>query len=73
MSQHPRDFSGIYTAVIAVGEQGGHLEQVLERLADDLEECQALKAKLLGAALYSAIVTLVAIVIVIFLVSYVVP
>ena len=65
MSQHPRDFSGIYTAVIAAGEQGGHLEQVLERLADDLEERQALKAKLL--------VTLVAIVIVIFLVSYVVP
>lgn len=73
MSQHPRDFSGIYTAVIAAGEQGGHLEQVLERLADDLEERQALKAKLLGAALYPAIVTLVAIVIVIFLISYVVP
>ena len=46
---------------------------MLERLADDLEERQALKAKLLGAALYPAIVTLVAIVIVIFLVSYVVP
>ena len=73
MAQHPRDFSGIYTAVIAAGEQGGHLEQVLERLADDLEERQALKARLLGAALYPAIVTLVAIVIVIFLVSYVVP
>ena len=73
MAQHPRDFSGIYTAVIAAGEQGGHLEQVLERLADDLEERQALKARLLGAALYPAIVTLVAIVIVIFLVNYVVP
>ena len=46
---------------------------MLERLADDLEERQALKAKLVGAALYPAIVTLVSIVIVIFLVSYVVP
>jgi general secretion pathway protein F len=46
---------------------------VLERLADDLEERQALKAKLIGAALYPAIVTLVAIVIVLFLVGYVVP
>jgi general secretion pathway protein F len=46
---------------------------VLDRLADDLEEQQALKAKLIGAALYPAIVTLVAIVIVVFLVSYVVP
>jgi general secretion pathway protein F len=46
---------------------------VLERLADDLEEQQALKAKLVGAALYPAIVSLVAIVIVLFLVTYVVP
>jgi general secretion pathway protein F len=42
---------------------------VLERLADDLEERQALKAKLIGAALYPAIVTVVAIVIVLFLVG----
>ena len=46
---------------------------MLDRLADDLEERQALKAKLLGAALYPAIVTLVAMAIVMFLVTYVVP
>jgi general secretion pathway protein F len=73
LGQHPREFSPIYTAVIGAGEQSGHLGTVLERLADDLEERQALKARLIGAALYPAIVTLVAIVIVIFLVSYVVP
>ena len=73
MMQHPREFSQVFVAVIAAGEQGGHLGTVLERLADDLEERQALKAKLIGAALYPAIVTVVAIVIVIFLVSYVVP
>lgn len=73
LSQHPREFSDIYIAVIGAGEQSGNLGLVLERLADDLEERQALKAKLVGAALYPAIVTLVAIVIVIFLVSYVVP
>ena len=49
------------------------LERALPALADDLEERQALKAKLVGAALYPAIVTLVAIAIVLFLVSYVVP
>lgn len=73
LSQHPREFSSIYTAVIGAGEQSGSLGQVLERLADDLEEQQALKSKLIGAALYPAIVTLVAIVIVLFLVGYVVP
>lgn len=73
LSQHPREFSNIYTAVISAGEQSGSLGQVLERLADDLEEQQALKSKLIGAALYPAIVTVVAIVIVLFLVGYVVP
>ena len=73
LARHPREFSPIYCAVIGAGEQSGQLGQVLERLADDQEEQQALKARLIGAALYPAIVTLVAIAIVIFLVSYVVP
>jgi general secretion pathway protein F len=73
LSQHPREFSEIYRAVVSAGEASGHLATVLEKLADDLEESQALKAKLVGASLYPAIVTLVAIVIVIFLVTYVVP
>ncbi len=73
LAQHPREFSSIYVAVIGAGEQSGNLGQVLERLADDLEEQQALKSKLIGAALYPAIVSLVAIVIVLFLVTYVVP
>ena len=73
LSAHPREFSDIYTAVIAAGEQSGQLSTVLERLADDLEEREALKNKLIAASLYPAIVTLVAIVIVVFLVSYVVP
>jgi general secretion pathway protein F len=42
-------------------------------MADDLEEQHALKSKLIGAALYPAIVSLVAVVIVLFLVTYVVP
>jgi general secretion pathway protein F len=73
LSHFPRDFSEIYVAVVSAGEQSGHLGQVLDRLADDLEERQALRAKLIGAALYPAIVTLVAIAIVLFLVTYVVP
>ncbi len=73
LGRHPREFSPIYTAVVGAGEQSGHLGMVLERLADDLEAQQELRSKLIGAALYPAIVTLVAIVIVLFLVGYVVP
>mgnify|MGYP000872994560 FL=1 len=73
LALYPAEFSDTYTAVIGAGEQSGHLGVVLDRLADDLESQQELKAKLIGAALYPAIVTLVAIVIVLFLVGYVVP
>ena len=73
MAQHPEEFSSLYTAVIGAGEQGGNLGQVLEQLANDLQDQQTLKAKLLSASLYPAIVSLIALVIVIFLLSTVVP
>jgi general secretion pathway protein F len=73
LGRHPGEFSGIFVAVVGAGEQSGSLGTVLEHLADDLEDQQALNAKLLGAALYPAIVSLVALCIVIFLVTYVVP
>ncbi len=73
LAQHPREFSDIYVAVIGAGEYSGNLGLVLERLADDLAEQQQLKARLIGAALYPGIVTVVAILIVTFLVAYVVP
>src|SRR6516164_951630 len=69
----PREFDEVYRAVVAAGEQSGALGRVLERLADDLEERQALKGKLIGAMLYPAIVSVIAVIIVTFLVTYVVP
>lgn len=73
LASAPREFDEVYRGVVAAGEASGALGLVLERLADDLEERQALRAKLIGAMAYPAVVTLVAIVIVIFLVTYVVP
>lgn len=73
LMQHPREFASTYCAVVSAGEHSGNLGTVLERLADDLEQSQALQSKLIGAALYPAIVTLVAIAIVTFLLGYVVP
>jgi general secretion pathway protein F len=73
LARFPREFSEIYIAVVGAGEQSGHLGAVMERLADDLEDRQALNAKLLAATLYPAIVTVVAIVIVLLLMTYVVP
>lgn len=73
LALHPGDFPDIDRAVIAAGEESGHLGDVLNQLANDLEDQQVLRSKLLGAALYPAIVSLVALVIVIFLLTSVVP
>ena len=73
LSTAPREFDAVYCGVVAAGEQSGALGRVLERLADDLEEQQALRSKLIAASLYPAIVSLIAVLIVVFLVTYVVP
>ena len=73
LASAPREFDEVYRGVVAAGEQSGALGEVLERLADDLEDRQALRNKLIGATLYPAIVSLISVVIVIFLVTYVVP
>jgi general secretion pathway protein F len=73
LADHPREFDDTFRAVVAAGEQSGELSGVLDSLASELEAALALRAKLLGAALYPAIVSLVAVAIVIFLLGYVVP
>jgi general secretion pathway protein F len=73
LSRHPRVFPPVYVATVAAGEQAGSFATVLERLADYLEDRQALRNKLLAAATYPAIVTVIAIAIVLFLMTYVVP
>jgi general secretion pathway protein F len=73
LARHPRDFAEIYRALVASGEQIGHLARVLSRLADYIERRNALVQKVKLAFTYPAIVTVVAFSIVIFLLTYVVP
>src|SRR6202012_2143813 len=73
LSQHPRDFPEIYRALVTAGEHTGKLGLVLSRLADYIEQSNALKQKILLAFTYPAVVTVIAFGIVTFLLSYVVP
>ena len=73
LRQFPREFSEVYRATVAAGEESGDLGQVMERLASYIEERQALRNKILAAFVYPAVVTMVAIAIVLFLMTYVVP
>jgi len=70
---HPHDFPEIYRALVTAGEHTGKLGLVLSRLADYIEQRNVLKQKIQIAFTYPAVVTVVAICIVSFLLSYVVP
>ena len=73
LARHPRQFPDIYRALIAAGEESGKLGVVLASLADYIEERARLSQKITLAFVYPAIVTLVALLVVVGLLTYVVP
>lgn len=73
LEQHKRDFPDIYRALVAAGETSGDLGEVLDRLATYIEERNALTTKVVMAFVYPAVVTFVAICVVVGLLTYVVP
>ncbi|HEI8865499.1 TPA: type II secretion system inner membrane protein GspF [Serratia odorifera] len=73
LAGHPRTFPPLFRATVAAGEASGHLDQVLQRLADNLEQRQQVNGKLLQALLYPLILTVIAIGVVTLLLTAVVP
>ncbi len=69
----PRAFPEIYRATVAAGEQSGHLDAILERLADYTENRQVLRQKIQHAMIYPVVLTLLALLIVSGMLVYVVP
>jgi type IV pilus assembly protein PilC len=73
LRRHPKAFSRLYVCMVAAGEKGGLLAEILARLATYLENTARLRKKVKSAMLYPAVVTVVAIVITILLLVKVVP
>ena len=73
LSDYPKVFPEIYQATVSAGEQSGHLDAVLERLADYTEERQASNATVKKALIYPSVLVIASILIVSFLLAYVVP
>ncbi|HWU69426.1 MAG TPA: type II secretion system inner membrane protein GspF [Stenotrophobium sp.] len=73
LNQFPNVFPPLFRATIEAGEQSGKLDHILERLADYVERRQVLNQKVMLATFYPAILTLVAVSVVILLLTYVVP
>lgn len=73
MKKYPRVFDDLYTSMVAAGEKSGHLDEVLERLADYTEGKQELKGKVTQAMVYPIMLTIVATAVIGLLLSSVVP
>jgi general secretion pathway protein F len=72
-AEFPRIFPEIYRATVAAGEQAGHLDKVLERLADYTESREQIRQKVLAAMLYPIVLTVMSFAIVSLLLVFVVP
>ena len=73
LGDFPQAFPELYRATVAAGEQSGHLDAILERLADYAETRQQLRQRVMHALIYPSILTILALVIVSGLLVYVVP
>jgi general secretion pathway protein F len=73
LSDFPKAFPELFRATVAAGEQSGHLDTVLERLADYTESRQELRQKVSNAMIYPIVLTVLALGIVSLMLVYVVP
>src|SRR5438105_1042522 len=73
LQKHPKAFNRLYVCMVAAGEKGGLLAEIMGRLATYLENAARLRKKVKSAMMYPTVVTIVAILITIFLLVKVVP
>jgi general secretion pathway protein F len=72
-TEFPRVFPEIYRSTVSAGEQAGHLDDVLERLADYTESREGMRQKVMAAMLYPIVLSVMCFVIVCGLMTFVVP
>ena len=73
MAEYPKVFNHLYRAMVAAGEKSGHLDKVLNRLADYTEQREQMRSQLIQALVYPVIMTVVAIGVIAILLTKVVP
>ncbi|MBP3140377.1 type II secretion system inner membrane protein GspF [Aliivibrio fischeri] len=72
-ADYPHVFDDLFCSMVAAGEKSGHLDTVLNRLADYAENRQKMRSKLQQAMIYPIMLTLIAIAVISFLLATVVP
>jgi type IV pilus assembly protein PilC len=71
--KYPKTFDDLFTNMLAVGESGGVLDVVLQRLSGYIEKAAALKRKVKGAMVYPITIIGVAFLVIIFMMIFVIP
>jgi type IV pilus assembly protein PilC len=73
MQRHPKVFDPLYRAMVQSGEGSGRLEEVLDRVAHQLEKLDALRRQIRSAMMYPAVVFVLAVVVLLVVVAFIVP
>ncbi len=73
LGEFPQAFPDLYRATVAAGEQSGHLDVVLDRLADYTEARQELRQRINNAMVYPVALVVMSIGIISFMLATVVP
>ncbi len=73
MKKHPKQFDRLFCNMIAAGEMGGMLDDVLKRLADYMEKALRLKRKVKGALTYPIIVLAISALVLGIILIFVIP
>ena len=71
--KYPKTFDDLFTNMLAVGESGGVLDVVLQRLSGYIEKAASLKRKVKGAMVYPITIISVAFLVIIFMMIFVIP
>jgi len=72
-SKYPKTFDNLFTNMLAVGESGGVLDVVLQRLSVYIEKAAKLKGKVKSAMVYPITIVSVACLVIIFMMIFVLP
>jgi type IV pilus assembly protein PilC len=73
MSRHPKIFSRLYVSMVEAGEAAGILDQVLDRVAFQIEKDTQIKRRVKGAMMYPTMVTIFATLVLCGLLMFLVP
>jgi general secretion pathway protein F len=73
LSQYPEYFNAMYVSTVHAGEVSGKLDLVFDRLAKMHERSQSLVSKLRSSLTYPSLMLFFAILVVVFLISFIVP